>query len=390
MLRRGAKAQAEVPDSFIDTLLRELVLVRAAMGHLQVDALYFGGGTPSLLTPRQVSLVMAAIEQAFSVSDNIEITFEGEASSLQRGDLLQCLRAHGVRRVSFGLQTFDSALRDLLGRSDTTQDLIRTIEALHRLDFTDINVDYLYCLPGTTADFVRAELDLLADFGVTSVDCHPLKYSSCAPAMLARIAEERRRVPDAATRIDMFEAIYDGLRACGFTEQFADQYSRVCDAAPNSYMRRLYGLDGGEYIGLGPGARSHFADHGLQNVQNLARYSALVSDGHRPIHKVVFAPHADNYVSCFPKRNDCLSADRLALAPSSAYFRQQLDHLARGGFVTADDGHFTLTRLGLRWYQNLQEDLLSESQKARHAATAQKRETKLEKHGEHFGALRRC
>lgn len=374
MLRRGSSARRNVPEVFIDALEAEIRLAQPITQDVKVGALYFGGGTPSLLSAAQVERLMGALRHSFIFENTLEITFEGEATSLCDTSLLMCLRDNGVQRVSFGLQTFDEDLRRLLGRFDTVADLYRLREALERISIPEINVDYLYCLPGTEIEFVTAELAKLHSYSVSSVDCHPLKYASCSRHMLNTIKVEGRRVPNAALRIAFFELIRESMLSAGFAEQFVDQYTRNAPATTNRYMRYLYGLDGGEYLGLGPGARSHFGDYGFQNVTDYAEYQRLLSTGVRPVSKSVHAPLSDNFVCCFPKRNDILSEDQVNGAASNEYLRGRLDHLRDGGFVELSGEGYSMTPQGLRWYQNLQEDLLSETQRGLHLKTVNERQ----------------
>jgi oxygen-independent coproporphyrinogen-3 oxidase len=387
MLRRGATVASSVPDEFVDGIVRELGLMRVVFEPVRLGAVYFGGGTASLLSGRQFEVIWNAIALACRFDSSIETTFEGEPVSLLNDELRATLRANGVTRVSFGLQTFDARLRALLGRTDSADDLWKVRSALERSGFEEINVDYLYALPGTTAEFVERELRTLRDFAPTSIDCHPLKYASCAPRMLQQIVDEGLRVPTAELRADMFEMLKATLEADGFAAQFADQYSLAERTKTNRYMRFLYGLDGGEYVGLGPGARSHYGDYGIQNEPGVGQYLRAVASGERPIGKKVFAPHSDNYVTCFPKRADSLSTESVSIAFSADQFVERLANLTVGGYLSREEGGYRMTRMGLRWYQRVQEELLSESQRQRHRESARVRSLRFVRWQDHFHEL---
>ena len=86
MLRKGSKSVNEVPDNFIDSLLLEAELYKKSLNKVPINSLYFGGGTPSMLSAKQFEQIINTLDKIFSFNDDIEITFEGEASSLNNND----------------------------------------------------------------------------------------------------------------------------------------------------------------------------------------------------------------------------------------------------------------------------------------------------------------
>ena len=105
--------------------------------------------------------------------------------------------------------------------------------------------------------------------------------------------------------------------------------------------------------------------------------------------KVVYAPMSDNYITCFPKRNDILLKSDVETAVSSAYLSQRLSMLCSMHFVEMDERGYQMTPLGLRWYQNLQEDLLSVDQRALHLETLAERKAKLDAFDGYYARLGR-
>lgn len=387
MLRRGARAVGAIPDAFIKQLIAEFSFYRGKLEGRKISTIYFGGGTPSMLSPLQFETIFRAIKTNFHVSTGTEITFEGEAGSLKNLDLLNALSANDVSRISFGVQTFDQSLRDLLGRTDSIADLYTLGERLYTLKFKEINVDYIYNLPNMSLKGLEADIDQLKALNPISIDCHPLKYISCSGFMLQQIVDQNMTVPTAELRIEMFDLLRNWMFSNDFKEQFVDQYSKQELRGTSIYMQHLYGLRGGEYIGFGPGARSHYGDHGYSNVQGIDNYVKLVNEGSKPIEKIVRASLADNYVTCFPKRNLTLCHSTIGLTGSPGYFYDKLKELVALGYVTEIQAGYQLTRSGLQWYQNLQEYLLSADQHDRHQQTVRHRITKLSKFGDYFKNL---
>jgi oxygen-independent coproporphyrinogen III oxidase len=387
MLRRGAKAVDSVPQIYIDNIIKDIELHKTNLQDVTVNSIYFGGGTPSMLSAVQFETLLKTIYKSYSVSDKVEITFEGEPQSLLNKELLSSLYNNNVSRVSFGLQTFDTKLRDLLGRSDSINDISNLFDMLSQYSFKEINIDYLYNLPNTDVEFIESEFKLIKAFNPSSIDCHPLKYISCSGHLLQNIVDSKMSLPTSELRIDMFNYIRNYLLSNNFQEQFADQYSIYSKTETNQYMCNLYGLDGGEYLGIGPGSRSHFGDYGFTNVQNLDNYFSILSSGNYPIQRITYAPMVDNYITCFPKRNDNLLVSDIQKSESSVFFLNQLDMLSEEGYVVKNDKSFSLISLGISWYQNLQEILLSPLQRLKHLENVTTRTKKFEKFGNYFENL---
>ncbi|MDB5006272.1 MAG: hypothetical protein JWP45_665 [Mucilaginibacter sp.] len=384
MLRRGAKAVKDVPVEYIESLFKDLNFHRDHLEDIVINSIYFGGGTASMLSPLQFELILSAIKSVYTVSDNVEITFEGEPASLNNRDLLSCLKSNGVRRISFGLQTFNSELRNLLGRTDTIDEISELFNKLTAYNFKEVNVDYLYNLPNTNTDFILCELNQLIQFKPSSIDFHPLKYISCSKQMLRNIVEKCFSIPNAVTRLEMFNGIRKWIMSKGFVEQFVDQYSIYKNSETNQYMRNLYGLDGGEYLGIGPGSRSHFGNVGFSKLQSIDNYIASLSQQISPIEKSVSAPLIDNYVTCFPKRNDSLSIETLKLTSDPTYYFGKLRELEEQNYVEVIESGYVLTSLGLSWYQNLQEVLLSPGQRIKHRESIPDRISKFAQFNNYF------
>jgi len=387
MLRRGAKAVKEVPQLFIEYIIKDIISHRKQFEKSSINAIYFGGGTPSMLSSKQFEDILTAVHDNYSVSKKVEITFEGEAQTLSDENLLAILKTNGVERISFGLQTFNSEIRGILGRTDTIEDVDHVFEILSKYDFKEINVDYLYNLPNTDISFLKEELHLIRDRNPTSIDCHPLKYTSCSGSMLQNIVNRKMSIPDSRLRIDMFNYIRESLLSYGFKEQFVDQYSLYDNTESNKYMRHLYGLDGGEYLGIGPGSRSHYGNMGYTKIQNIDNYISAVQHKKLPIERITLATLIDNYITCFPKRNDKLFLTDVSKSSNSHYFNKQLQGLVFDGYLKFEVDHYILTSKGRNWYQNLQEILLSPSQRVKHMESAEIRQKKIQNYGSYFDNL---
>ena len=119
--------QSELAERYVRGLVEEIATSRHA-GE-RVDTIYFGGGTPSLLTPSQLDLILSALHRQFDIDSGAEVTLEMNPGTVSR-DQLRLFRKSGVNRASFGAQTFDDAQLAKLGRSHSSADTFKTFHEL--------------------------------------------------------------------------------------------------------------------------------------------------------------------------------------------------------------------------------------------------------------------
>ena len=159
-----------------------------------VDTTYFGGGTPSLLTPAQLDRVLATVHEQFAIAPNSEITLEINPGSVTR-EKLEAFCSLGINRASFGAQTFDDRELAKLGRSHTASDALRTFADLRNAGFDNISFDLIAGLPGQTLEGWQRNVAQAIELNPEHLSFYLLEVHSGTP-----LAEHIRRglqpVPD--------------------------------------------------------------------------------------------------------------------------------------------------------------------------------------------------
>ncbi len=384
-LRLGGYITKKVHDNYVFLIVTELKNFSGQIKGNIIDSVYFGGGTPSLLKPSQVDSILECLYKYFNMESKVEISFEGNSNTLLNNDLLQNLKINGVSRISFGVQTFNKNLRKILGRTDTISAIYKLTNILFQMDFEDINIDYIYNLPNNDDSFTDIELNKLKMLSPTSIDLHPLKYSSCNKMMLKNIKNNMMTIPTSDARIHQFNKIRNWMLLNNYKENFIGFYSR--NKVSNLYINRLHGINGSEYIGVGLGARSYIGDYSFSNTHILKDYNEIILKGNKPIARVTHIPIADNFIALFPKRNDKLFFSDIENSTDPPYIHKKLNWLLSKNYVIKNSHCYKLTHLGVSWYQNIQEELLSQSQKEIHRNCARKRNSVLEEFKGYFDNL---
>ena len=238
----SAAHRGAVPDAYVDALLRELArFTNCDTGPLRPDTLYFGGGTPSLLSPRQVCRLIDAAAPA----PGAEITLEANPETVTL-ETLQGYRRAGVDRLSFGVQTaFDDSLTRL-GRRHTAAQARRALALAAQAGFANVSGDVMLALPGYTMAELDATLALLAESGCTHISSYLLKIE--AGTVFGRRPPDG--VPDDDAAADFYLAAVERLAALGYAQYEISNFARPGFTSRHNLL--YWNCE--DYLGLGPAA----------------------------------------------------------------------------------------------------------------------------------------
>jgi len=138
--------QSDIAERYVEALVTEICKTPHTG---KVDTIYFGGGTPSMLSPAQIERILSAVHESFHVEPNAEITMEINPGSVT-SQILRKFRHLGINRASFGAQTFDDNELAKLGRAHSAADTLKTFSSLREAGFDNVSFDLIAGLPGQT------------------------------------------------------------------------------------------------------------------------------------------------------------------------------------------------------------------------------------------------
>lgn len=204
---------APLAERYVTAVAREIHSWRATAtsSEVDVDTIYFGGGTPSLLSPAQLETLLSAVRTQFSVSSDVEITMEMNPGTVT-SETLSGFRALGVNRASFGAQTFDDAELARLGRSHTAADTRRTFIQLREAGFDNVSLDLIAGLPGQSLEGWKRNLDEAFAMRPEHLSFYLLEVHQGTP-LDDHIKRGIQPRPDEDLATEMYEVMLD--RACG-------------------------------------------------------------------------------------------------------------------------------------------------------------------------------
>lgn len=167
--------------AYVKTLLAEIALLKeqGAFSGLKIAAVFFGGGTPSVMNEKQITEVLNSIHQNVILADDCELTFESSIYDLSDEKLAACLTG-GINRFSFGVQSFDTQLRRSLGRLNSEAEVIAKLEQVASTKARVI-VDLIYGLAGQSKEMLLADIDKAINCGVSGLDLYKLQIMPKSP-----------------------------------------------------------------------------------------------------------------------------------------------------------------------------------------------------------------
>src|SRR6266699_3993841 len=232
--------------------------------------IFFGGGTPSLLSVSQVSRILDACYDNFAVDEDAEITLEANPGTLSREQLVG-LRAAGINRLSMGAQSFDAELLKTLGRIHSPKDITQAVRYARTAGFTSINVDFMFGLPGQTMRHWRETLDRALDMHPEHLSLYSLIIEEGTP-FYTWTHEGSITLADEDLCADMYEYADERLQAAGY-----ENYEISNWALPGHQCRHnLTYWHNLPYLGMGAGAYSSFGGRRFSNVLAPLEYIRLL------------------------------------------------------------------------------------------------------------------
>jgi oxygen-independent coproporphyrinogen-3 oxidase len=258
-------------EPYVRALLREISLagekaLLANGAHRRSRTIFFGGGTPSLLTVGQIERLLAACRVSFDVDEDAEITLEANPGTLQTGQLAGLRRA-GVNRLSFGAQSFDAGLLKALGRIHTPEEITQALVKARAAGFTSVNLDFMFGLPEQTMRHWQETLDTALALRPEHLSLYSLIIEEGTPFF--DWTREGRIVPgDEDLCADMYEYADERLRAEGYVNYEISNWALPGHESHHNltYWHNL------PYLGMGAGAHSFFAGRRFSNERDPQRY----------------------------------------------------------------------------------------------------------------------
>ncbi|WP_055434811.1 radical SAM family heme chaperone HemW [Lacinutrix algicola] len=263
-------------DELIDALIHEIELRKSEFNNTTVETIYFGGGTPSLLTSEEIKRIIDSVYKNYKVSDEPEITLEANPDDLNNERIIELSKSL-VNRLSIGIQSFHEKDLKLMNRAHNTKEAIQCLEEATK-HFNNISLDLIYGIPNTTNKEWEENIDIALGFGVNHISSYALTVEP--KTALASFIEKGviENVDDALAQ-EQFHILVDKLGTQNFVHYELSNFGK-----PGFFSRNNSAYwQGKKYIGIGPSAHSFNGKERGWNVRNNTKYIKAIQNNELPI-----------------------------------------------------------------------------------------------------------
>ena len=271
-------------EAYVCALINE-IKERATKEYL-VDTIYFGGGTPSLLTVEQIGRILSCIRENFVVCGDVEITLECNPMTVKRdvedvvpygdertpngrpygeGGYFEELKRIGINRLSIGIQSAIDEELKLIGRQHSFEQAKNTFFDARKSGFDNISIDIMFGIPSQTLKSLLCSLEQFISLGAEHVSIYSLQLEEETPLYRMR---DRYSLADDDTVADMYELVVTHMKNAGYSHYEISNFAK--DGRESRHNSKYWQLN--EYLGLGLAAHSDFSCHRLENTKDMEKY----------------------------------------------------------------------------------------------------------------------
>ena len=264
-------------DEYIQSLLTEIRLTLEKHPTKVSETIYIGGGTPTSLTAKQLDVLLTGIHRYLPTHTTKEFTVEANPGDLT-AEKLDVFKAHGINRLSMGVQTFDDRLLKKIGRKHSVQDVYDTIKLLEKKQFDNVSIDLIYALPGQTLDSFRDTLTKALAFDLPHYSMYSLILEN-KTMFMNWVRQGRLELPTQEAETQMFEEAIIAMAQSGHHQYEISNFAKKGKES----MHNLVYWDNEHYFGFGAGASGYLDQKRYKNYGPIQHYMKPLKEQRLPI-----------------------------------------------------------------------------------------------------------
>lgn len=341
---------------YVDSLKREMLHRKNYLESELVKTVYFGGGTPSLLSIEYMKEIIKSLRECFVIDSDPEITLEANPDTLDK-EKMSALKDLGVNRVSVGIQSFhDDDLR-YLGRRHDSWHAIKVLDDLQDVGFEKLTLDLIYGIPTLTDEKWNKNLDIFFSTGISHLSAYALTVEP-KTILGQKIEKGDLQDVDEDSAIRHYEILLERTRKQGFEHYEISNFAKEgCRSQHNS----IYWKDV-KYLGLGPAAHSYDGKSRQWNVANLTKYiqSAGMSDDYFEMEMLTTDDKYNEYVMTGLRTSWGCDIEKIEADYGMSYknhFLKNIGKYIESGIMYRKNNAFILTDKGMLFADGISSDL---------------------------------
>ncbi len=257
--------RGELPErAYVDALIQDFRQQLTTLGERKIETIFMGGGTPSLISPKEIARLLTSIQTSGQLKADAEITLEANPGALDEGHL-SGYRQAGVNRVSIGVQSFDDNLLQKIGRIHSASNAVNAVKLAKQAGFERINLDLMYGLPEQSLQGARDDLEQ-----VFALDTEHLSVYQLTIEPNTEFAARTPILPTSDQYWQMHEQTQQLTQQAGFEQYEVSAYSRGGKEAQCKHNVNYWQF--GDYLAIGAGAHGKLSGVDEEGVLQIKRY----------------------------------------------------------------------------------------------------------------------
>lgn len=232
----------------------------------RIETIYFGGGTPSLLSPKEFDRILNSLHKNFNISSNPELTLELNPDDMNE-EKIKSFQASGLNRLSIGIQSFDDDVLKFMNRSHSAQESVRIVEIVQKLGLENITADLIYGIPNRDLDYWKTQLEKAVALNIPHISSYALTVEP-KTALAFQVEKKQILMPDDFETEAQFFMLNSVLDKAGYDHYELSNFAKdgFQSRHNSSYWNRV------QYIGFGPSAHSFIGKERSWNVSHNLKY----------------------------------------------------------------------------------------------------------------------
>lgn len=361
-------------ETYLDAVLGELRLYagRSFIGGRKPRFIYFGGGTPSYISTRQLGRLVEGMKDLLDWDEAEEVTFECEPGTLTEGKL-EAVHAMGVTRLSLGVENFDDRILESNGRAHVSKEIWRSYDFARSIGFPQINIDLIAGMMGETDDNWRECVRKTIEMAPDSVTIYQMEipYNTTIFQEMKVYGQTVAPVANWKTKRKWVDYAFSALEAAGYTVTSA--YTAVRRPQRTRFLYRDLLWTGADMVGLGVASFSHAGGTHFQNEHDFEPYLTALREGKLPVYRALTTTAEERMI------RELILQMKLGRVRRSYFqakfgvdvgerFAPTIREMVEKGFMEVDAWSLRLTREGLLQVDKLlREFFLPEHRSARYS-----------------------
>ncbi|MGY5267976.1 radical SAM family heme chaperone HemW [Clostridium thiosulfatireducens] len=340
------KINSNQKKEYLINIEREMKFYKDEFKDKCFDTVFFGGGTPSILTVDELQELVNNINENFNIKKDAEITIECNPGTINR-EKLEAMKKMGINRLSIGLQATQNYHLKSIGRIHTYEEFEKNYYDALDIGFENINIDLMYALPNQKTQEWKDTLDKIIKLNPSHISAYSLILEE-GTKLYYMYQNKEFELLDEDTDINMYNYTIDTLKRHGYNQYEISNYSKEDLECKHNII--YWKCD--KYLGLGPGASGFIGDTRYSNIEDICEYSKCIMQNIRPVSEEIELTKKDKieeFIFMGLRMNEGINVDIFKERFDTDFYdiyQEVMDKLIKRELVRFDGKNISLTQKG--------------------------------------------